>query len=234
MHIIDKPAESEGWRMAKSGQPKYSIGDQIVIVENGIFSEIVKIYQLGGDWYYQLKDRKDLYYENNLMSKNDYEKIYTKKENVQIQYKFQFGDIVRVWGYGQDLFVIIGFRAEVWRYQDSAWEDIVYELARISDGAWLEATEEELTFITNEENAKKIINAKKSIPSKTPRLSPPPTKQKQKKLSKDTVDVDTLLDMYNDFQYLYLNFGDPTYRKKMREIIKKLQALSNHPFQKKD
>lgn len=231
MHIIDKPAESEGWRMTKNGQPKYSIGDQIVIVENGIFSEIVKIYQLGGDWYYQLKDRKDLYYEKNLMLKSDYERLYNRKENVQINYKYRFGDIVRVWGYGQDLFVIIGFRAEIWRYKDSAWEDVIYELARVSDGAWLEATEEELTYITNEENAKRIIDSKKSSIKKAPLLSPP---TKQKKLNKDVVDVDMLLDMYNDFQYLYLNFGDSTYRRKMREIIKKLEALSNNPFQKKD
>ncbi|NCU17229.1 hypothetical protein [Pallidibacillus pasinlerensis] len=217
--------------MTKNDQPKYSIGDQIVIVENGIFSEIVKIYQLGGDWYYQLKDRKDLYYEKNLMLKSDYDRLYNRKENVQINYKYRFGDIVRVWGYGQDLFVIIGFRAEIWRYKDSAWEDVIYELARVSDGAWLEATEEELTYITNEENAKRIIDSKKSSIKKAPLLNPP---TKQKKVNKDVVDVDMLLDMYNDFQYLYLNFGDSTYRRKMREIIKKLEALSNNPFQKKD
>ena len=46
------------------------------------------------------------------------------------------------------------------------------------------------------------------------------------------MDIDTLLDMYNDYQYLYLNFGEAGYKKKMKEILKKLEALSNHSFRK--
>jgi hypothetical protein len=217
--------------MTNSGQPKYCIGDQIVISENGYVSEIVKIYQLGGEWYYQLKDRKNLYFEKNIMSLSEYEKFSHKSENIPIQYKFHFGDIVRVNGYGQDLFVIIGFRAEIWRYKDSAWEDVVYELSRINDGAWLEASEEELTYITSGENAKKLLAAKKQAGTKSKLLSAP---QKELKGKKETADIDTLLDMYNDYKYLFLNFGESGYKKKMKEILKKLEALSNHPFQKWD
>lgn len=47
----------------------------------------------------------------------------------------------------------------------------------------------------------------------------------------DMENIDSLLDLYNDYQYLYLNFGESGYKKKMKEILKKLEALSKHRFQ---
>lgn len=216
--------------MTKNGQPKFNIGDQIVVLESGFVSEVVKIYQLGGEWYYQLKDLKNLYYEKNLQTLSEFEKQNQKSEKIHVQYKFHFGDVVRVQSYGQDLFIVIGFRAEIWRYQDSAWEDIIYELSRLSDGAWLEAPEEELIYITSGENALKLINAKKQARPKS-LLSAPPKEIKEKK---QALNIDTLLDMYNDYHYLYLNFGESSYKKKMNEILKKLEALTKNPFHKHD
>ena len=194
--------------MTKNGQPKFNIGDQIVVLESGFVSEVVKIYQLGGEWYYQLKDLKNLYYEKNLQTLSEFEKQNQKSEKIHVQYKFHFGDVVRVQSYGQDLFIVIGFRAEIWRYQDSAWEDIIYELSRLSDGAWLEAPEEELIYITSGENALKLINAKTS-PTEIIIVS----STKGNKGKKQALNIDTLLDMYNDYHYLYLNFGESSYKK---------------------
>lgn len=218
--------------MSKHEQPKFCIGDRVVISHSGKSSEIMKIYQIGGEWFYQLKEHQDLYLEKNLQSLKEYKKSSTQKqENIQIDYRFQFGDIVRVRGYGQDLFVIIGFRAEIWRYKDSAWEDFIYECSRLHDGAWIEAGEEELTYITNEENAKKLLTAKKQTNQRKPLLMSP---QKTANRKQEMENIDSLLDLYNDYQYLYLNFGEMGYQKKMKEILKKLEALSNHRFHKKE
>lgn len=223
--------------MSKHEQPKFCLGDRVIVVQNGIISEINKIYQISGEWFYQLKDSNNLYFEKNLMpwkgnKPNSIGATPQKQENIHIDYRFQFGDIVRVKGYGQDLFVIIGFRAEIWRYKDSSWEDFIYECSRLSDGAWVEASEEELTYITNEENAKKLLNAKKQQLKQKNKLLAPTQKGTNRK--QEIENIDSLLDLYNDYQYLYLNFGELGYQKKMKEILKKLEALSNHPFYKKD
>ncbi|MCU9613617.1 hypothetical protein OEV98_08595 [Caldibacillus lycopersici] len=214
--------------MSKHGQPKFNIGDRVVTKE-GTVTDVVKIYNLDGEWFYSLENHDDLYREKNLLYMQDYDKGVQKRENIHIEYKFHFGDIVRVRGYGQELFIIIGFRAEIWRYKDSAWEDIIYELSRVGDGQWLEAAEEELTYITNETNARKLLNAKKAQGSKGQLLISPPKTQSRKK---EMTDVDELLDMYNDYQYLFRNFGELAYRRKMNEILKKLEALSQNPFKK--
>jgi len=216
--------------MSNNGQPKYKIGDQVV-VKDGSIAEVEKIYHLEGTYYYLLNNFDNLYKEKNLLSVKEYEKLLQKRENIHIEYKFSFGDIVRVRGYGQDLFIVLGFRAEIWRYKDSAWEDIIYELSRISDGQWLEAAEEELTYITNETNARKLIKTNKDIDSKKQLLLP---QTKNSQIKKETSDIDELLDMYNDYQYLFRNFGEISYKKKMKEILKKLEAISQNPFHKKN
>lgn len=224
-HIIEKHTVREGRGMGNE-KPKFAVGDMVVVERDGTLSMVQKIFRVDGGWFYKLNNYDDLISEKNLAlnKTNDFLK---KRENVYIQYKFRFGDIVRVKGYGQDLFIVIGFRAEIWRYKESAWEDIIYELAKINDGQWLEASEEELTYITNEENAKKLINGKKKNLAKNPLpLSSPKLQGRQKEMA----DIDRLLDMYNDYYYLYQNFGEANYRKKMKEILKKLEAMSQNPF----
>ncbi len=68
-----------------------------------------------------------------------------KLEWIELNYNFTFGDLVQVTGYDKDVFRIVGFRTEVWRYKNDAWEDTIYELSRITDGEWLEADESDLT-----------------------------------------------------------------------------------------
>ena len=66
---------------------------------------------------------------------------------------FSSAIFVQVYGYGSDLFKVVGFRTEIWRYKEDAWEDIIYELSRIGDGQWLEASEDELILVADAENA---------------------------------------------------------------------------------
>ena len=60
-------------------------------------------------------------------------------------------------GHKNDFFKIIGFRTEIWRYKDSSWEDIVYELARIGDGEWMEASEADLILLADVDHAEAFM-----------------------------------------------------------------------------
>lgn len=206
--------------MTKGRMAKYKIGDYVMGRNEEIFGKIVNVHLVEGQWFYRLHNREELYREDQL-SPADEDAELAQKENVHIDYRFQFGDIVHVKGYGSDLFVVIGFRAEIWRYKNSAWEDLIYELSRLKDGEWLEATEEELVYIADEQKAKKFLLH--------PQLRNNPTQKPERK--KDMADIDMLLDMYNDYKRLYELFGENTYRKKMKEVLKKLEAIVRH-FQK--
>ena len=107
-------------------------------------------------------------------------------------------------GYDEDLFKIVGFRTEIWRYKDDAWEDVIYELMRVTDGEWLEADENEITLVADEGQAEAFIKkygfvfpAKKGM--KTKKL-PSPMGQKPNW-------IDQLLDHYNDYKLLYELFN---------------------------
>ncbi len=64
---------------------------------------------------------------------------------------------MQVTGYDKDVFRIVGFITEVWRYKNDAWEDTIYELSRITDGEWLEADESDLTLLANAQTANAIF-----------------------------------------------------------------------------
>ena len=84
---------------------------------------------------------KDFIKRSSLKLLSEYDGEIVEKEHIDIEYKFFIGDIVQVKGQGSDFFKIIGFRTEIWRYKEDAWEDIIYELSRIGDGEWMEAAE---------------------------------------------------------------------------------------------
>lgn len=208
--------------MGMEGKPKFLIGEPVIIEKTGTVSKIAKIHRVDGRWYYELIDQNELYLEKSLSSCVD-KKILFNREKVDIEYKFHFGDIVSVKGYPDELFVIIGFRAEIWRYKDSAWEDIIYELSHIQDGSWLEASQDELTFVAKD--AHQLVQLSKATYNKTKIQS-----SKRNTKEKELINIDKLLDMYNDYRHLYEMFGEISYKRKMKEILIKLEALSQHPF----
>lgn len=144
--------------MGKKKQPKFKLGDTVVITMYGTVGNITDVKFLDGAYVYEVNYSEGLYIEKTLQSINEYEgEILYQKEQIDIEYKYLLGDLVQVDGYEQDYFKIIGYRTEIWRYKENAWEDVIYELSRISDGEWLEAHEEELTLIADAKRADGII-----------------------------------------------------------------------------
>lgn len=226
--------------MAKRKKPKYTIGDKVVIIAYGIVGEITDIKWIDGKYIYEINTNEGLFIEERLQLLSEYEGNAVEKEHIDIEYQFFFGDIVQVKGYGTDLFKVVGFRTEIWRYQEDSWEDVIYELSRITDAEWLEAAEDELTLVAEAEHADTFIENlgylymmdKEKSTLKLPEPKPSPKvdlnvnekgiEQKQKEM------IDNLLDVYNDYQLLAEMFQDPEYVKIKKGILRKLKRLLNN------
>lgn len=226
--------------MAKRKKPKYTIGDKVVIIAYGTVGEITDIKWIDGKYIYEINTNEGLFIEERLQLLSEYEGNAVDKEHIDIEYQFFFGDIVQVKGYGTDLFKVVGFRTEIWRYQEDSWEDVIYELSRITDAEWLEAAEDELTLVAEAEHADTFIQNlgylymmdKEKSTLKLPEPKPTPKvdihvnekeiEQKQKEL------IDNLLDVYNDYQLLADMFEDPEYVKIQKGILRKLKRLFNN------
>lgn len=153
--IIERMEDMDNGK--KPNKPKYKIGDTVVIIMYGTVGKITDLRWLDGMYVYEIDKSEGLYFEKKLELLSEYKGEIVEKEHIEIEYKFFFGDIVQVKGYGAELFKIVGFRTEIWRYKENAWEDVIYELSRIRDGEWLEAGEEELTLVADAENADMFI-----------------------------------------------------------------------------
>lgn len=205
----------------------------------GTVGKITDVKWLDDKYVYEVNKSEGLYLESGLQLLSEFEGNVMEQEHIDIEYKFFFGDLVQVTGYGSDLFKVVGFRTEIWRYKEDAWEDIIYELSRISDGEWLEAGEEELTLVADSDSAETFIQ-------KLGLLHSINKQQKQVKLEKypqgfrkaelEEMDrkkekkqlIDHLLDIYNDYRILYEMFGDQEYYHVMRVVLRKLQTLVNN------
>ncbi|MEH7526443.1 hypothetical protein V7149_24735, partial [Bacillus sp. JJ1503] len=143
--------------MSDRKKSKYNIGDTVVITIYGTVGKITDVKWLDGMYVYEVNKSEGLFMESSLKMLSEFEGELIEKEHIDIEYKYFFGDLVQVKGYGSDLFKVVGFRTEIWRYKEDAWEDIIYELTRVSDGEWLEAGEEELTIVADAESADAFI-----------------------------------------------------------------------------
>ena len=115
--------------MGKNKQPKFNIGDTVVITIYGTVGKITDVKLLDGAYVYEVNYSDGLYVEKILEHIDDYDgEILFEKEQINIEYKFLIGDLVQVDGYEYDYFKIVGYRTEIWRYKDNAWEDVIYEL----------------------------------------------------------------------------------------------------------
>ncbi|MEH6882226.1 hypothetical protein, partial [Priestia megaterium] len=137
--------------MAGKKKPKYGIGETVVVTIYGTVGTITDIKVMDGIFVYEINHSEGLFLEDTIELLEEYEGQILVQERVELEYKFFFGDIVQVFNYGKELFKIIGIRTEIWRYKEDSWEDIVYELSRVTDGEWLEASEEELILVTPHE-----------------------------------------------------------------------------------
>lgn len=232
--------------MKERKKSKFKIGETVVITIYGTVGKITDVKWLDGMHVYVINGNDGLFMESSLQYLSEYEGSILEKEQIDIEYRYFFGDIVQVKGYSSDLFRVVGFRTEIWRYKEDAWEDVIYELSRVSDGEWLEAGEEELTLIADAENADTfiqklgllyLVNQKqKPIELQEPANSP---RRAEKQLLREKKEqrqlVDGLLDIYNDYSILYSMFRDEEYRQIMKIILRKLQLIVNnrHTLHKK-
>jgi hypothetical protein len=226
--------------MSEGKKPKFKIGDTVIITIYGTVGTITDIKIMDGKFVYEVNDSDGLFLEDTIQLLEDYKGKILIQERVDIEYQFFFGDVVQVSNYGKDLFKIIGIRTEIWRYYEDAWEDVVYELSRIGDGEWLEASEEELILVSPHDKAEKylqsigILYLGKEI-NKTELL---PTMKKSNEQQKDQKDqeriqkerseiINGLLDVYNDYQTLYRMFGDDEYLEVMNLVLKHLKKMTD-------
>ncbi|MHC0035683.1 hypothetical protein [Pseudoneobacillus sp. C159] len=223
--------------MGKRKKPKYSIGDKVVIINYGTIGEITDVKWIDGRFMYVINNDEGLFLEERLQLVAEYAGRIVDREHIDIEYQFVIGDIVQVDGYHTDLFKVVGFRTEIWRYQEDAWEDVIYELSRITDGEWLEASEEELSLVAEAKYANEFIqnlgylymNDQKKSTIKhpesnttsglTPIIISNELEEKQKFM------VDQMLDVYNDYDCLYRMFKDTEYVKIQKGILRKLKRL---------
>jgi len=203
------------------------------------FRKITDVKWLDGNYVYEVNKSDGLFIEEALQLLSEYDGSVVEQEQIDIEYMFFFGDLVQVSGYGADLFKVVGFRTEIWRYKEDAWEDVIYELSRVSDGEWLEAGEEELTLVAEAENADTFIQKlgllylvnKQEVKNKNPKKQNMVRKAEfeeieRKKEKKEL--IDNLLDIFNDYRILYELFHDQEYYQVMRVILRKLESLVNN------
>ncbi len=225
--------------MEKKKKPKYKIGDTVVITMYGTVGKITDVKWLDEKYVYEVNKSEGLYVEAALQLLSEYEGNIMEQEQIDIEYKYFFGDLVQVSGYGSDLFKVVGFRTEIWRYKEDAWEDVIYELSRISDGEWLEAGEEELTLVADAESAETfiqklgllyLINKQQKaiqLPKLQNMLRKAEAEEIARKMEKKQL-IDHLLDIYNDYRILYEMFHDQEYYHVMKVILRKLETMVNN------
>jgi hypothetical protein len=224
--------------MKDKKKPKFKIGDTVVITMYGTVGKVTDVKWLDGMHVYGINGNEGLFMESSLQHLAEYEGSIMEKEQIDIEYRYFIGDLVQVKGYGSDLFRVVGFRTEIWRYKEDAWEDVIYELSRVKDGEWLEAGDEELTLIADAESADTFIqklgllylvnNKQKPLELQKPK---DPLRKAEKQLLDEKKEIsqliDALLDIYNDYSLLYEMFQDEEYKQVMRVILRKLQLTVN-------
>lgn len=227
--------------MEEKKKPKYKVGDTVVITMYGTVGKITAVKWLDGTYVYEINNSQGLFTEESLdlLTNVDHHETPVETEEVHIEYRFFIGDLVQVYGYGSDLFKVVGFRTEIWRYKEDAWEDIIYELSRIGDGQWLEASEDELILVADAENAnaflqklgllslvykKHDLHRQKPEPRYSFRARERQILQEKEEFNRM---VDGLLDIYNDYRILYEMFGDNEYKKIMEVVMTKLKSIVN-------
>lgn len=216
--------------MSRKKSQKYHVGDVVVISLYGTVGKVTNVKLIDGVFVYEVNNHEGLYVENTLQLISDYEMKKIDKEKIELQYHFTYGDLVKVIGFDKDIFRVVGYRTEVWRYKNDAWEDTIYELSRISDGEWLEADEGDLTLIANTQTANLILKKLKYDKNSIQKLdlgklkSINETKRTNLKLQRNEI-IDSLLDIYNDYKSLYHNFEDEEYIVVMNLIVSNLSKF---------
>ncbi|MFS0863236.1 hypothetical protein [Fredinandcohnia sp. 179-A 10B2 NHS] len=218
----------------KSRKPKFKIGDIVVVTLYGTVGSVTDIKRLDGNYLYKVNKGEAFYSESSLTLLSNYKGKQIEIEKIEIEYKFYFGDLVFVQGYENDIFKIVGIHTEIWRYKEGAWEEVIYELARITDGEWLEAGENELTLLADYEQAetflqkyelKYVKKKNKNVGMHNMDIHRKSEKENLRIKKEKKEIIDGLLDVYNDYKILYDMFQDKKYKDVMDLALRNLEKF---------
>lgn len=151
--------------------------------------------------------------------------------------QFNFGDLVRVAGYGDRLFSVDGWRVVQYCYPDEEWTDVVYELADAHSEDWLEADVEDLTLVATADKAGEYLAQHEPIRkgsemlmaffgvdfARKPNVSPEIERYNKQRDRERR--INELLDERNDYARLLAEFGDEEYKARIEKIDKELRKI---------
>lgn len=217
--------------MSEEKTPKFQIGDEVRIEFLDLIGKVTNIIHLPSHFIYEINQTDGFFFEESLQALT--EKNHDKKESLVLSFRYDFDDFVKVNGYGDDIYKVVGKRLEVWRYKSDTWEDVIYELSRITDGEWLESNEADMIAVDWSKDALDFLNKKKQNlwKNKWSRLDNEKLKaiQGHKKTGTQCTrqkSIDDLLDLYNDYMYMYEIFQDPQYQMVVELAQERLLKLS--------
>lgn len=218
--------------MKSKRDSKFKVGDTVVITIYGTVGKVTKVKWMDGMYVYQINNSEGLFLESSLQRISEYKNDLLEEEKIDIECQFLIGDIVQVDGYDDDeLFKVMGFRTEIWRYEEDAWEEVIYELSRISDGKKIEAKDVDLFLIADKNQADLILqkldlfHKKKKKKKKYHFRKEEQERMEEKRLRTEM--IDRLLDTYNDYRTLYEMFRDDEYMQMLEIILRKLTLVSS-------
>jgi hypothetical protein len=140
---------------------------------------------------------------------------------------FNFGDLVRVDGYGARVFVVDGYREERYYHPDESWTDIVYELHCAWTGGRMEADEEDLTLVAPAENAEEYLATAPIMYGGDTMKQPkkPTAKEEAEERKKRAEQIDNLLDMRNWYSEALERTNNEEFADRMFAIDAELKKL---------
>jgi hypothetical protein len=225
--------------MGRRRKSKFEVGDTVVIAIYGTVGKVTKVQWLDGTYVYEINHSEELYKEDSLLLLSEFEGEVLEKEHIDIEYKFIIGDIVQIKDQKNDFYKIIGFRTEIWRYKDRSWEEIIYELARIGDGEWMEASEANLILLADVDHAEAFmqkLGLLYFIKNHGQEVKELQLTMNKKDVSdhegyKHKEQINRLLDIYNDYRILYEWFKDEEYVQVMQAVILELKKITKNDSQ---
>jgi hypothetical protein len=210
--------------MSGPKRPKFSVGDIVVNTLYGTVGTITDIQQIDDTFLYEINHSRSLFMEHMLVLLSDFDGDLWITEEIEVELPFFLGEIVRVRDYGDHLFKVVGVRTEIYRYHGEGWEETIYELQRLIDGWEIEVHMEDMIPLADDEETSIILiqDIVLSAPMKTYALLS--SAEEAAKLPS----IDELLDMYNDYKFLYEWFRDEQYKQMMETVVKRLQMMANY------
>lgn len=202
---------------------KFTIGDVVVNTLYGTVGAITDVQYIDGVFLYEVNHSASLFMEQSLVLLSEFSGDVWITDEMEIELPFFLGELVHVHNYDNDVFKIIGVRTEIYRYQEEGWEEIVYELKRLTDGLEIEASIEDVISIASSEEPSVVVLQNITLLGYIGRHEPYPLLPAVPPAP--TESVDQLLDMYNDYRRLYEWFGDEQYKQQMEMTLITLQKL---------